>query len=231
MSWDTKTDYCGLAVEGKLQIKSATMNRSGQYLEKLGKNAAIAATKAFGVNDSPNCEYTILSAHKLTGVKLGKIATVEGKKYALQSLKYETGAGTEPKVTATAREVEASANDSNCNKFAVPDIEISPEEVADIIAAAFTLSGESCELTKCSAEASCTVSPHTVNGAVVASDVRSGHIQVSVSIGQYGEAAPVLTPADGWDISSPLTCTDPDSDLPEWTATLSKPLTKEVKAS
>ena len=41
MSWDTKTDYCGLAVDGKLQIKSATMNRSGQYLEKLGKNAAV----------------------------------------------------------------------------------------------------------------------------------------------------------------------------------------------
>lgn len=231
MSWETKQDYCGLAAEGKLQIKSATMNRSGQYLEKLGRNAAIAATKAFGVNDSPNCEYIIESAHKLTGVKLGKIVTADGKKYALQSVKYETGAGTEPKLTAVSREVEASADDSKCNHFLVPDIELSPEEVAEIIAGAFSLEGDGCELTKCSAEASCTVSPHTVNGVPVASDVHSGHIQVSVTVGQYGEDAPVLKVADGWDVSSPLTCTDPDSDLPEWTATLSNPLSKEVKAS
>ena len=40
----------------------------------------------------------------------------------------------------------------------------------------------------------------------------------------------VLAAEEGWDVSSPLTCTDPDSDLPEWTAVLSKPLAKSVKA-
>ena len=114
MSWDTKIDYSGFAVDGKLQIKSATMNRSGQYLEKLGKNAAIAATKAFGANDSPSCDYTIVAAHKLTGVKLGKIVTADGKKYALQSFKYECGAGAEPTFSASSREVEPSS-------FLVPD--------------------------------------------------------------------------------------------------------------
>lgn len=229
MSWETKTDYCGFAADGKLQIKSATMNRSGQYLEKLGQNAAIAATKAFGVNDSPSCDYTVVAAHTLTGVKLGKIVTADGKKYALQSLKYECGAGSEPTFSASSREVESTATDATCNHFDVPEFEISPEEVAEILASAFTLTGEMCELTKCSLEASCTVNVHTVNGVVVASDVHTGHIQVSVTIGQYGEALPVLTAASGWDISSPLTCTDPDSDLPEWTATLSKPLAKSVK--
>lgn len=230
MSWDTKTDYCGLAVDGKLQIKSATMNRSGQYLEKLGKNAAIAATKAFGANDSPSCDYTVVAAHKLTGVKLGKIVTADGKKYALQSFKYECGAGSEPTFSASSREVEPTADDSKCNHFDVPEFEISPEEVAEILAGAFKLSGDGCELTKCSLQASCTVNVHTVNGAAVASDVHTGHVQVSVVIGQYGEAAPSLAAEEGWDVSSPLTCTDPDSDLPEWTATLSKPLAKSVKA-
>lgn len=230
MSWDTKTDYCGLAAEGKLQIKSATMNRSGQYLEKLGKNAAIAATKAFGVNDSPSCDYTIVSAHSLTGVKLGKILTVDGKKYALQSLKYECGAGSEPTFSASSRQVEETATENNSNCFDVPAFDVSPEEVAEIIAEAFALSGAGCELTKCSLQASCTVNVHTVNGVAVASDVHTGHVQVSVTVGQYGEAAPSLAPATGWDISTPLTCTDPDSDFPEWTAVLSKPLAKSVKA-
>lgn len=231
MSWESKADYCGLASDGKLQIKSSNMNRSGQYLEKLGKTAAIAATKAYGVVSAPSCEYTVLADHKLTGVKLGKIVTVEGKKFALASLTYENASGVEPKFSASSREVELSADDSKCNHFDVPEFEISTEEVAEILAGAFELEGAGCELVKCALTASCTVSVHTINGNPRASDVHSGKIQVSVTIGQYGTAAPELKAGDGWDISSPLTCTDPDSDLPEWTAALSMPLAKTVKAS
>lgn len=231
MSWEEKTDYCGLVADGKLKIKSSSMNRSGQYLEKLGGNAAIVATKAFGVTDAPSCDYTVLAAHKLTGVKLGKVVSVDGKKYALKSLKYENGAGSEPTFSASAQEIEAAAEDSACNHFDVPEVDVSPEEVAEILAGAFKLEGAGCELVKCSLEASCSVGIHTVNGEIVASDVHSGKVQVSVTIGQYGADSPELTAENGWDVSSPLTCSDPDSDLPEWTATLSKPLAKTVKGS
>ena len=231
MSWDSKTDFCGLAEAGKLQIKSSTMNRAGQYLEKLGQNAAIAATKAFGTADTPSCEYTIVSAFKLTGKKLGTVVTVGDKKYALQSIHYENGAGVEPKLTAASREIESAAVDNKCNHFTIPDLQISPEEVAAILMDAFTLTGTNCELTKCTVDISCTVSPHTVNGVPVASDVHSGHIQVQATVGQYGDVVPTLAAKSGWDVSSPPTCNDPDSDLPEWTATFSKPLAKTVAAA
>jgi len=230
MSWDTKTDYCGLEIANTLKCKGSNMNAGGEYLEKAGQSGAICATKPYGANGSPSCEYSILKPGTLTGVKLGKIVTADGKKYALQSFKYECGAGAEPTFSASSREVEPTVDDSKCNHFDVPEFEISPEEVAEILAGAFKLSGDGCELTKCSLEASCTVNVHTVNGVPVASDVHTGHIKVSVTIGQYGEAAPVLAAEEGWDVSSPLTCTDPDSDLPEWTAALSKPLAKSVKA-
>ena len=234
MSWESKTDYCGLAVANKLQIKAATMNRTGQYLEKLGKNAAIAATKAFGTADAPQCEYTVLASHTFEGnaaLKLGTITSQDGKKYALQSIHYENGSGVEPKFTGVSREVESGATDANSNHFDVPSFTISPEEVAEILMAAFTLTGASCELTKCALDASCVVNPHTVNGGIVASDVHSGHVQVQATIGQYGSTVPTVAAGTGWDISSPLTCTDPDADLPEWTVTLSKPLAKTVPAT
>lgn len=118
------------------------------------------------------------------------------------------------------------AVDSSCSHFDIPDFAISPAEVAEILMEAFTLSGDGCELTKCSIDIECTVNVHTVNGAIVASDVHSGRARVSATIGQYGEVEPSVTASDGWDVSAPLTCSDQDSDLPEWTVTLSKPLAK-----
>lgn len=224
MSWDSKIDYCGLADTGKLQIKASTMNRSGQYLEKLGADGAIAATKSFGVQDSPSCEYTVLSSFTLTGKKLGAVTEVDGKCYALQSIHYETASGAEPKFSANSVQVEDGATAGG--KFDVPGLELSPDEVAAILLSAFTLTGTGCELTKCAADVSCTVGTHKVNGVTVASGSHSAHVQISVTIGQYGDVEPTLTAAEGWDVSSPLTCSDPDSDFPEWTATLSKPIAK-----
>lgn len=223
MSWDSKVDYCGLAESGKLALKASTMNRSGQYVEKLGADGAFAATKAFGVQDSPNCEYAIVSDFTLSGKSLGAVVDVDGRKYALSSLHYENGAGAEPKVTANAVQVEDSA-EAGGGRFTVPDIAISKEEVAAAILGAFTLTGDGCELTKCALDASCTVNGHKVNGVAVASGVHSAHLQIAITVGQYGTAEPTLAAADGWDVSAPLTCSDPDSDFPEWTATLSKPL-------
>ena len=236
MSWDSKQDYGGLVTANKIAIKASTMNRTGQYLEKLGKNAAFAATKPYGTSDAPSCEYTVLASYTLTGKKLGAIVTVGGKKYALQSIHYENGAGVEPKLTTTSREVESGATDANSNHFDIPNLVISPEEVAEILMSAFTLptannANKDCELVKCAIDISCTVNPHTVNGVIVASDVHSGHVKVTATIGQYGATEPTVTAASGWDISSPLTSNDPDSDLPEWTVTFSKPLAKTVAAN
>lgn len=221
MSWDAKTDYCGL--DGSpLKIKSSTENRSGQYLEKAGASGAICATKAYGSIAAPSCDYAIIAAGNVA-VQLGGVETVGGHRYALQYVKYENGAAQEPTFTATAQQIEDSS-DGTTRKFESVSIPVSPDEAAAMLLSAATLSGSGCELVKCTLILECSVNNHPVNGVPVASDAVEAHATVEIEILQTSTTEPTLAAGTGWDISSPLTCTDPDSDMPTWTATMSKPL-------
>jgi len=233
MSWENKTDYCGLAIANKLSVKSATENRSGQYLEKLGQKGQIAATKSYGTaNASPSVEYLIEDDISFTDgqIKLGEVKTVDGNKYALQTVDFSTGAGQEPTMSATSVQVEAAA--ATGRTFNLPAFELSKEEIAQILFSAFSLpqgtqqapKNVACEVTQVTGQASCVIGLHTNNADPKASSVHSGKLTVTATIGQYGEQAPEVTAAQGWDVSSPLTSSDPDSDMPTWTITLSKPL-------
>lgn len=229
MSWESKTDYCGLVVASKIDIKSSTMNRSGQYLEKTGQSGAICATKAFGILDAPSCDYVIKSAHTFAdgAIKLGAVTTVASKRYALASVHYENGAGAEPVFSATAQEIEEST-DGTTRTFDVPGFSVSPDEAAAMVMSAGTLGGAGCELTKVTLDASANVNNHTKNGTPVASDVTNGKVTVQVEILQTSTTTPTFTPGSGWELSSPLSSTDPDADFPTWTATVSKPLAYTV---
>ena len=245
MSWEDKTDYCGLAVEDVIIVKSATLNRSGQYIEKHNRLGAYVTDKEFGVRVAPSNAYTIAAPHTFSGLYLGLVDDVPlpedsetTKPVALQSIRWTTGADAEPTLSATAAEVESGgATGSN---FELPEFKISPDWIAQIpqfkfpaasgqtaqFKPAFTLSGSNCELTSVECEISCSVKTNDRNGAPKAHDVTNAHIVVKVTISQYGSAVPTLTAAtdDGWKVSSPLTCDDPDSDMPTWTAKLSHKL-------
>lgn len=229
MSWDSKEDYCGLAVANTIVIKSSTMNRTGQYLERAGASGAICATKPFGVLDAPSCDYAIAAAKSYSAgdIKLGAVTTVDSKRYALASVHYECTADAEPVFSATAQQIETTS-DGTTRTFDVPAFAVSPDECAVAVASAGSLSGTGCELTKCTADFSANVKPHTVNGNPVASDVTMGHAVVALEILQTSTTIPTVTPGSGWDLSAPLTCTDPDADYPTWTCTLSKPLAYTV---
>lgn len=228
MSWESKQDYCGLA-SASIVCKGANENRSGSYLEKTGEHGDIIATKAYGTaNASPSNEYAI-KADATLSVVLGAVTEVDGKKYMLQSVSVGTGSATEPTLSATAVQVENGA--ATDNKFAAPALTLSPDDIAQFLFSGFTLSGDGCELTQCNAEISCTVGLTTVNGDPVASDPHTGHIQMSISVIQTGTAAPTVTPAKGWDLSAPLSCDDPDADLPTWTCSVSMPLAKTLASS
>ncbi len=229
MSWETKTDYAGLAVANKLIAKASNQNKTGQYIEKHGQNGDYVATKAFGTRSAPTTEYVVADAVSLSTIALGTVNTVDSKKYALESISFSTGADQEPTFTATSAEVASGA--STRNTFTVPTLALSPDQIAQIPFTAFTVTGTSCELTGCSGEISCKVGTNDKNGDPQAHDVTNGHIVLNVTIAQYGDTAPGITPGTGWDISSPLTCSDPDSDYPEWTATLTKKLTKTMASS
>ncbi len=237
MSWDKKEDYCGLAVEDKLICKASNQNRGLQTLEKNGRLGQIAATRYFADVGAPSCDYTVASALEFKDLRLGAVTAVDGRNYALQSISVKTSAGAEPTFSATSQQVEDTAAKATANTFAVPEFSLSPDEVAQFLFNAFTLADDveegeaataTCELTECGAEISCTVGTSKVNGYPVASDVTGGKVVVSLTIGQYGTAKPKVSPADGWKLSSALTCSDPDSDMPTWTCALTKPLAKTM---
>ena len=160
MSWESKKDFCGLASGGNatyIQIKGSNENRSSQYLEKLGQNGEIKATKLYGTNNaSPSCEYTIKKAGDIA-VQIGKVMTVDGKRYALQQVVYTSAAGSEPTLTATAVQIE-STTDGEDRKFEEVTLHVDPEETAQVTLSAATVSGTSCEITG----ATTTISGHSV---------------------------------------------------------------------
>ncbi len=200
MSWETKTDYAGLAVTGKLIAKASNLNKSGQYIEKHGHNGDYVEDKAFGLRSAPTTEYVVADDVSLASVALGTVTTVDGKKYALESISISTGADQEPTVSATSAEVASGG--ATRNTFAVPTIALSPDQIAqEPIASAFTLSGASCELTGCSVEVSCKVGTNDKNGDPQAHDVTNGHVVINLTISQYGSTVPTVTPGSGWKVS------------------------------
>jgi len=233
MSWESKTDYCGLGDGTVLKVKSANLNGSSQYLEKLGQDGAIAATKLYGTkNASPSNEYVILSSGNIT-VEIGKVTTVDNKRYALQSVSVKRSAGGEPTVSATCVRIEDTSDGSD-QKFAAVTLHVDPEEVADfpISIGNGTVSGTDCEITDVTTDVSGTVTPHTVNGDPVASGVHSGKVEVSVTVGQYGATVPTAAATGGntgFEKSQELTVDDPDSDLPSWTVKYTKTLAKATQ--
>ena len=230
MSWESKKDYCGLGGE-ILKVKSANKNASSQFLEKLGQDGAIAFSKLYGdKNASPSNEYTILKAGTIT-VQIGKVTTVDGKRYALQSVSVKRTAGGEPTVSATAVRIE-DTTDGVDQKFDPVTLHVDPEEVADFpISIGDAIGGNDCEITEVTTDVSGTVSPHTVNGDPVASGVHSGKVEVSVTVGQYGDAAPTAAAKGGdFEKSQELTVVDPDSDMPIWTVKYMKPIAKATSS-
>ena len=242
MSWETKQDYCGLAIADTLLVKSATEGRTAQYLEKHGRLGDYKATKVFGNRASPSNSYTVADEATVTGKKLGQVQTVDEKKYMLESVRFSTGADAEPTFEGSAQQVEDDA--VLRNYFAIPDFKISPDHVAQIPAfkwdseyvPAFSLpagteqspTNVAVELTAVSVEISCSGKTNDKNGDPKAHDVTNGHIVLQLTIGQYGEQTPTISPAAGWDMSAPKTVDDPDSDMPTWTCTLTHPLEKTM---
>ena len=228
MSWESKQDYCGLGGTGTnavLKLKSTTDNRSSSWLEKVGQDGAIAATKLFGTkNAAPSCTYTILKSGNIT-VQIGKVTTVDGERYALQQVVVTRTAAGEPTVVATAVRIE-DTTDGEDQMFEAVTLHVDPEEVAEFAIGTSPISGTGCEVTEVVTTVSGTVNPHKVNGDPVASGVHTGKVEVEIKVGQYGTVEPTFGTYSGFEKSQIETPDDPDSDLPSWTVKYQKSLAK-----
>lgn len=240
MSWDSKRDFCGLSVANKILVKSSNDGASSSLLEKPGTDGSIKYVRAYGdKNATPSNEYVLASAVTASEfqVQVGKVNTVtfgegnsaETRRYALQQVVITTGAGIEPTISANAVRIEDATRTEK--PFEAIGISLSTEEISQLPLSCFSGTTSGVELTKTTTTISCDISLHTKNADPVASGNSKGKIEVQLEFGQYGADEPKITVSQGWTVSKAWSCSDPDSDMPSWTISLTKPLARPQQTS
>lgn len=77
---------------------------------------------------------------------------------------------------------------------------------------AFTFSGTGVYLTTANYNVSSSLTKATKNGDTIAYDISDGKIEASLTFVSTTGSAPTLSADTGWEITSPLTKSEPDSD-------------------
>lgn len=229
MAFKTKTDYYNLAITNKLILTDTAEGKTSQTATAQGEDGFIVAEEVFGTYEAPSENLTIvadLAAGDLSPV-LGKVNTVGTKKYVLSGFSITTGAGQQPTVSASGREVNAAATDGCKCTVAVPAV--TRLHHAQTFGA-FTLSGTGAHLTQCTFQAQGQINVATKDGEVINFDFTGANITVTgtVQVSDSGYGEPTISPATGYKLTSPLSCTNPDADFPSYTFTLTKNLAADT---
>lgn len=225
MSFKTKTDYFGLSSISGLKIVASSENKSASTAEAKDENGFVVATHMYGVKSSPACDYVITSDVTMTDIILGSVVSADGHNYCLGEITINTAAGTAPTLAASGSQIEDGTATDSCTAE-MPTVQVNGLHHAQTFGA-FTLSGTGAHLTQCTFAATTTVSTADKDGEPLAHDIVDGRCTVNGTI-QVSDSAygiPTVTPASGWVMSAPLTETNPDSDFPTYTFTLTKYLT------
>ena len=224
MAFAAKVDYVGLARTG-LEIRSNGQNGSNSVLEIPGADGSILGDEITGHIKAPTCGYAITGSTTLSAVALGKVHGSGANPYALTRLHISTGAGQEPTVEADSVQIESGASQSVCT-YAVETQTLTPARHVLTFGAFTYTESTSLALQTSEFEATCELSPTTINNAPVASDATAGRETVTVTFWSSAETtAPDVTVASGWHITSDWTCTGADASMFVWTATFTKYLT------
>lgn len=224
MAFAEKKDYAGLTRTG-LALRSNGQNASNSVLEIPGDDGSIIGDEITGHIKNPTCGYAITGTAQLSGVALGKVHGTNDKPYALSRLHVSTGAGQEPTVEADCVQIENGATQSVCT-YAVDSLSVTPARHALTFGAFTYTESISCALQTSEFEATCSLTPATINNDPVASDATAGRETVNVTVWSSSEDnAPAVTPEIGWHVTSDWTCTGADASMFVWTATFTKYLT------
>lgn len=218
MAFAQKTDFVGLSRTG-LTLRSNGQNASNSVLEIPGSDGSILGDEITGHIKNPTCGYAITGNAELSGISLGVVYGTSDKPYALSRLHISTGAGQEPTVEADAVQIEDNATQTICT-YEITDISLTPARHALTFGAFSYTESLSCALQTSEYEATCDLTPATVNNEPVASDATGGRETVSVTFWASSETtAPAITLANGWHITTDWTCTGADASMFVWTAT------------
>lgn len=240
----TKQDWFELAGENLVCMSSDDGN-SNEVAEATGQDGAVVAYNVYGEKLAPSNEYALqtstwtkeegdLKLGSITAIKVGEIGEGSSKvddirSICLNSLEISTSAGAAPTINVSGEQVEKDA-EPKCT-FSLPAISLSKKHHAQILMNAFASNvGTNCHLKSASYSFSASVTKAEVEGVCLTHDVVEGKIECSVEILQVGEAKPELTMIEnsGWVVTAVLACSNPDSDWPSWSATLTKYLVKDA---
>ena len=233
MAFREKIDYCGLSknTNGALKVLSTEESKATQEATAMGENGDIVATEVFGETESPTCEYAV--AQEWTGnIVLGSINEVLGDDgnnhyYCLTEVSLGSSAGGYPTLSAKCEGVPD--NRKSCT-YTIQNVKLLPKCHSQILLDGFTYSGEGVHLTECTATISANFNDSTKDGNRLAWDVTEGQITMSCTfVSTKGNKPVVNLKDDTWIMSSPLTCSNPDSDFPTYSCEVHHYLTKDVQ--
>lgn len=231
-SFTDKKDYFGLtANSAPLEVISDDDGASNEYNEYKAQDGSLTDSIAFGEKQEPSNDLELTGDWTIAAdtIKLGGVTTVDTKKFALGELNIETTAGELPTISASGKQVPASA--ATARYYALPAETVKNDETAQILWDAFELTGSDCHLQSAKYKAAAELPTKDKNGFPVAFGVAQGVIECAIEIVQCGTTAPTLTAGTGWSVSSKLKCSNPDSDCPTWTATLRYFLEKTIPST
>ena len=148
-----------------------------------------------------------------------------------------TAAGSAPTFSASGEQVEEDS--TGVCQYSIPAFEVTKKHHAQILFGAFsynkTVSGGTTStgvhLKSAAYTASGSITKGEKEGVCLTHDIVEGKIECAVEFVQVGDVKPEITPnlEDGWDVTSKLTCSNPDADWPSWSATLTKYLVKDTE--
>ena len=238
MSFKAKTDYCGLAAtySAALQTRDDKENLSSQSYRPVSNEGEIFANEIFGDDSAPSNTYGLKAKLEATGasgkpaklcIGAAAVTTVGDKKYGLESVQINTGAGTPVAISAVAQELEEGASAANAIKFEVPAFTVETRHKAqDIFGAISAIVNAT--MTSCNAQIACTISKDKIAGTKVSSDCNSGLITITGTLLQKSTAndaaAVSLTVAAGWTLDQAPNRTNPESAYPEYAFTITRAL-------
>lgn len=222
MAFTSRIDYFGKGA-GAVLVQVSDSQSSSYAVNATAPNERgdVVARDLGGLRDAPTVDYVVKAAGNVE-VSLGAVNTVSSKVYCLLGLSISTKAGTPPTVQMSGESLQDGATVSST--VTVPAIAIASLHKAQILAAAFTITGDGCKLTECGLEVKANLTRATKDGDTVAHDVHGASIVVSGKVVQSGATPPVITAGDGYELTQPQSQDNPDEGYTEWTFEATKDL-------
>lgn len=233
MAFLQKTDFGGLATKfnSALQVRDDNANPSAENYRPVSNDGEIFANEVYGEDSAPSNSYALKAtlenkANDPLMIGAGAITTVDSKKFALESLNINTGAGNPVSIDASTQELESGA-DGTGTKFVVPPFTVETKHKAqDIFGAISAITNAT--MTKLDHAIGCTITKDKIAGTKISSGANAGLITITGTLLQKSTAnnaaAVSLTVASGWTLDQAPARTNPESAYPEYAFTITKAL-------